>query len=95
MHETSRPALSLVLPAYNEEPGIEAAVREFAAVDAVDEVLVVNNRSTDRTEERALAAGARVVREDDRQGYGAALTRGLRTASGDLGPYGTRAVSPK
>ncbi|HUF48517.1 MAG TPA: glycosyltransferase family 2 protein [Vicinamibacterales bacterium] len=76
--------MSVVLPAYNEEPGIEAAVREFAAVDAVDEVLVVNNRSTDRTEARALAAGARVVREEDRQGYGAALTCGLRHAVGDL-----------
>jgi glycosyltransferase involved in cell wall biosynthesis len=76
--------VSVVLPAYNEEPGIEAAVREFAAIEAVDEVLVVNNRSTDRTEERAIAAGARVVREDDRQGYGAALTRGLRSARGEF-----------
>lgn len=76
--------VSVVLPAYNEEPGIAAAVRDFRSVADVDEVIVVNNRSTDATETRALEAGARVVREDERQGYGAALTRGLRSATGDL-----------
>lgn len=81
MHDGRR--VSIVLPAYNEEAAIADAVRAFAAVPGVDEVVVVNNRSIDRTEERALAAGARVVREE-RQGYGAALTRGMREATGDL-----------
>ncbi|MDQ3171535.1 MAG: glycosyltransferase family 2 protein [Acidobacteriota bacterium] len=81
MHEGR--TVSVVLPAYNEETAIADAVRAFAAVPGVDEVLVVNNRSKDRTEERALEAGARVVREE-RQGYGAALTRGLREATGEL-----------
>jgi glycosyltransferase involved in cell wall biosynthesis len=76
--------VSVVLPAYNEEAGIRAAVTDFRSIPAVDEVIVVNNRSSDRTEEEALAAGARLVREFDTQGYGAALTRGLRSATGDL-----------
>ena len=75
--------VSVVLPAFNEEKAIGAAVRAFAAVAGVDEVLVVDNNSRDRTEAEALAAGARVVRET-RQGYGAALTRGMREASGEI-----------
>lgn len=75
--------VSVVLPAFNEEPGIFAAVKEFRSVAAVDEVIVVNNRSTDRTAEEALRAGARVV-DEKVQGYGAALRCGLAHASGAL-----------
>lgn len=75
--------VSVVFPAYNEEPNIAAAVRDFLLPGIVDEVLVVNNNSQDRTAECAAAAGARVVLET-RQGYGAALQRGLREARGDL-----------
>ena len=38
--------LSLILRAYNEEAGIVAAVRDFSGIEAVDEVLVVANTST-------------------------------------------------
>ena len=75
--------VTVVFPAYNEEKSIFDAVTEFSAIAAVDEVLVVNNRSKDRTADEARRAGARVVNEET-QGYGAALTRGLRDASGDL-----------
>jgi glycosyltransferase involved in cell wall biosynthesis len=74
--------VSIVFPAYNEEAGIAAAVRDFLACPAVDEVVVVDNNSRDRTAALAAAAGARVVTET-RQGYGNALRRGLREARGD------------
>src|SRR5438874_8905152 len=74
--------VSVVFPAYNEEAGIGQAVSDFGAVEAVDEVLVVDNNSRDRTAERAEAAGAHVVREK-RQGYGHALRRGLAAAQGE------------
>jgi glycosyltransferase involved in cell wall biosynthesis len=74
--------VSVVFPAYNEEDNIGIAVKDFLSVGIVDEVVVVNNNSRDRTAERALAAGARVVTETT-QGYGAALRRGLREASGE------------
>ncbi|HVZ19769.1 MAG TPA: glycosyltransferase family 2 protein [Vicinamibacterales bacterium] len=76
--------MSVVLPAYNEEAGIHAAVVDFRSIPEIDEVIVVNNRSSDRTEDEAVRAGATLVREFDTQGYGAALTRGLRSATGDL-----------
>lgn len=74
--------MSVVFPAYNEAANVARAVDDFRSVEPVDEVLVVDNNSRDGTAERALAAGARVVSES-RQGYGYALRRGLREASGD------------
>jgi glycosyltransferase involved in cell wall biosynthesis len=75
--------LSVVFPAYNEEEGIVHAVSTFLAVDEVDEVVVVDNNSRDRTAQLAAGAGARVVAETA-QGYGHALRRGLKEAKGDL-----------
>ncbi len=75
--------VSIVFPAYNEEDNIATAVKDFAGVSVVDEVLVINNNSRDRTRERALTAGARVV-DETTQGYGAALRRGLREAKGEF-----------
>jgi glycosyltransferase involved in cell wall biosynthesis len=74
--------VSVVFPAYNEEDGIAAAVEDFGSLDAVDEVVVVDNNSKDATAERAEQAGARVV-EESRQGYGHALRRGLEQAQGE------------
>lgn len=74
--------VSVVFPAYNEEAGIAQAVADFGAIEAVDEMLVVDNNSRDATAAEATAAGARVVREP-RQGYGHALRRGLAEAQGE------------
>ena len=74
--------MSVVLPAYNEEQGIREAVNSFFATNVVDEVIVVNNNSTDGTVEEALKTRATLVHEHS-QGYGAALTRGLKEATGD------------
>jgi len=75
--------VSVVFPAYNEADNIRRAVADFSLPGVVDEVVVVDNNSRDRTAAEAAAAGARVVREP-RQGYGYALQRGLAEATGDL-----------
>lgn len=67
--------VSVVIPCLNEEAPIADVVREVLAQD-VDEVIVVDNGSSDRTAERAAAAGARVVREPQ-LGYGRACAAGL------------------
>lgn len=74
--------VSVVFPAYNEQDGIAHAVADFGGIDAVDEVVVVDNNSRDATADRAREAGARVVSES-RQGYGNALRRGLAEAQGE------------
>jgi glycosyltransferase involved in cell wall biosynthesis len=75
--------VSVVFPAYNEEPYIRSAIEDFLIPGVVDEVLVIDNNSRDRTAEVAAGTDARVVRET-RQGYGFALRRGLQEATGDI-----------
>lgn len=75
--------ISVVLPAYNEAGNIRGAVEEFFDTGVVDEVVVVDNNSRDATLQEARLTRARVVQES-KQGYGHALQRGLREATGDL-----------
>lgn len=75
--------VSVVLPAYNEEKYIRSAVTDFFIADVVDEVVVVDNNSRDGTAAEARQTKARLVSETA-QGYGNALRRGLREATGDL-----------
>ncbi|MDP6776091.1 MAG: glycosyltransferase family 2 protein [Candidatus Latescibacteria bacterium] len=67
--------VSVVIPAYNEEQGISAVLGAIPP-GLVDEVVVVDNGSTDRTAERAARMGARVVTEA-RRGYGRACLAGI------------------
>lgn len=73
--------ISVVIPCYNEEAGIQQVIESLP--ECVDEVVVVDNNSTDRTSEIARAAGAKVVFEK-RKGYGAAYKAGLPAATGDI-----------
>jgi len=73
--------ITVVIPCLNEEQGIELVLRRMPAF--VDEVIVVDNNSTDRTADVARSLGALVVHEDVR-GYGRAYKRGFALASGDL-----------
>lgn len=73
--------ITVIIPCLNEEQGIEQVLRRMP--DFVDEVIVVDNNSTDRTSEVARALGAKVIREDVR-GYGRSYKRGFASAMGDL-----------
>ena len=73
--------ISVVIPCYNEEDGVRITMKQLPA--CVDEVVVVDNNSTDRTAEVARSLGARVVPEK-RKGYGAAYQAGLPAATGDV-----------
>lgn len=75
--------ISLIIPASDEEGSIGAVVSGFvrlvdpSGARLLEEVVVVDNRSKDRTAELATAAGAVVVREE-RYGYGSACLRGIQ-----------------
>jgi glycosyltransferase involved in cell wall biosynthesis len=69
--------ISVIIPALNEEEPIAAVVEECLTTGLSDEVIVVDNGSTDRTAEHARAAGARVVAEPA-PGYGRACAAGIR-----------------
>jgi len=76
-------SLSVVLPTYNEKDSIAECIRRFEAIAEVDEVIVVNNNAAAGTSAEVATTGAREVLET-RQGYGAAIRRGMREARTDL-----------
>lgn len=73
-HRTSA-RISVIIPALNEEQALPSVLRSIPWAH-VDEVLVVDNGSTDRTIEVGVQGGARVVVEPHR-GYGSACLRGI------------------
>ena len=96
LKETQRITVSLVLPTLNEEetigPIVRRAIREMMGrVPLLDEILVIDSASTDRTREIAEAEGARVVehpavlpRYGSFKGKGEALWKSLYETSGDI-----------
>lgn len=80
MNASTRRGISVIIPALNEEEPIGAVVQKCLTTGLPDEVVVVDNGSTDRTAERARAAGARVVAEPT-PGYGRACAAGVRALS--------------
>lgn len=70
-----KPVIYVIIPAYNEESSIGKVIPEIPA-DVVDEVVVVDNASTDDTSSAARNAGATVVLEPQR-GYGSACLAGI------------------
>ena len=70
--------VSAIIPCLDEETAIGQVVTAVLAQN-VSEVVVVDGGSRDRTAERALAAGARVIVEP-RRGYGRAVKAGIAAA---------------
>jgi len=66
--------IKVIIPAYNEEESIPLVIADIPKI--VDEVIVVNNNSTDNTEVNAKKAGATVLTEN-RKGYGYACLKGM------------------
>ncbi len=78
--------VSVIVPAYNESAGIEAAIRSLAASDHPIEVIVVDDGSTDGTADIVEALrirGVRVIRQRN-AGKPVALNTGLQAAHFDL-----------
>ena len=72
MYKSQR--ITVITPCLNEEQGIEQVLRRMP--EFVDQVIVVDNGSTDRTPDVARSFGAEVIREPVR-GYGRAYKRGF------------------
>ena len=81
MAET-RQSVSAVIPAYFEENTIASVVER--CLFYVDEVIVVNDGSTDDTSIRARKAGAHVIELNHNMGVKAAIRRGISEATGDI-----------
>ncbi|MGE0126713.1 MAG: glycosyltransferase family 2 protein [Blastocatellales bacterium] len=81
-------ALSLIIPAFNEELAIQQVTR--AARELLEqhgyraEIIVVDDGSTDGTARAAQSTGARVLQHRGNRGYGAALKTGITAATHDV-----------
>ncbi|MCK5401370.1 MAG: glycosyltransferase, partial [Flavobacteriaceae bacterium] len=66
--------IKVIIPAYNEQDSIANVINDIPNI--VDEIIVVNNNSTDNTEINAKNAGATVLSENQK-GYGYACLKGM------------------
>ena len=86
--------ITVIIPDYNEEKNIENVINVCKKTKQVDEIIVVNNLCTDRTEEIAKKEGAKVV-FCNKQGKGYAMEEGIKNAKnncivfldGDINDY--------
>src|SRR5687767_9673667 len=91
--------ISVIIPALNEEKTIGNVVKFCLADPLVAEVIVVDDRSTDYTAEKAFKSGAKVIISDVR-GKGISMKDGIREAyneivvflDGDIDPYPEKTI---
>ena len=80
--------ISVIIPAYNEIDTIAEIINRVKAVDIADEILIVDDGSTDGTREFLMKLNenglVRTVLHDTNQGKGAAVRTGIQESSGDL-----------
>lgn len=76
--------ISIVLPAKNESAAIGQTIAQIQQLHIAHEVIVVNDGSTDHTQQVAEQSGAKVVTHPYSKGNGAAIKTGARTATGDI-----------
>lgn len=77
-----RDMVSVVMITKNEEKAVASVVRDIKRYAPEAEIIIVDS-SNDRTPEIAASQGARVIRQYPPQGYGRAMDRALRAASGE------------
>ena len=75
--------VSVIIPAYNEEKTIGQVIDKVRESTIQTEIIVVNNCSTDRTEELAKQKGAKTIYCGNR-GKGYAMEEGLKHATGNI-----------
>ncbi len=80
--------ISVVIPAYNEAQTVEEILRRVQATQIADEIVVVDDGSTDETRQvlaRLDGSGTiRVILHERNQGKGAAVMTGVLQATGDV-----------
>jgi len=75
--------IAALIPAFNEEDYIAQTIRAVASLDSVDEILVIDDGSSDNTSVLAQKT-AKVLRLTSNQGKGAALNHGLKEVRADI-----------
>ena len=82
--KNSNKSVSIVIPAYNEEATVAQVVSVARKLSYVDEVIVVDDGSSDRTVEEAESAGATVISHLVNEGKGSAIKTGFKYSHGNI-----------
>ncbi len=85
MNKKNKP-VSVIIPAFNEEEGIEKVLAQLKSLNLAEksEIIVVDDGSTDQTFRMASVNGVKVIRHEQNMGYGAALKAGIRHAKNEI-----------
>lgn len=75
--------VAVVIPAFNEEGNVKAFIQSLDATGIIDEIIVVDNCSTDKTAIEIKKTSAQYLFEE-KPGYGSALIAGLNASTSDL-----------
>lgn len=76
-------SVSIIVPAFNEEKALGSVIADLKKLRPADEVIVVDDGSTDGTAAVAEQLQVKVIRHLHNKGYGAALKTGIRNATGE------------
>lgn len=79
-----RKKVSVLIPAWNEADIIDQTVLAVRTLEQVDEIIVIDDGSTDETYRISMEAGARVIRHRTNYGKGAALYSGILATDADV-----------
>ena len=76
--------IAAIIPAHNEENTIASVIKAAKGCELLDEVIVVNDGSSDKTEKVAMAQGIKVVSNSINLGKGEALELGVNATDADI-----------
>ena len=76
--------ISCIIPAFNEESTIIGVIKNVKKVKVINEIIVVDDSSTDNTYKNAKSEGVRVIKNAKNKGKGAAIKTGISHSSGDI-----------
>ncbi len=77
-------SVSVLIPAYNEEKTIKDVIEAVKECKMIDEIIVIDDGSSDNTYKKAKETGVSVVRIPRNVGKGGALKRGIEESKGDI-----------
>jgi glycosyltransferase involved in cell wall biosynthesis len=76
--------ISAIIPAFNEEKAITKVIAGLKNLSFVDEIIVVDDGSTDSTKQIAIESGSKVISHQNTCGYGASLKTGIMDSKNDV-----------
>ena len=71
------PKLCVIIPTYNEESSIETVIRDFQSQENIQNIIVVDNHSTDKTVELSKKFDVTIIQKDTNKGLADSIFLGL------------------